>query len=846
MSLFPVNKPNSQQPTILYGYPVQTSIFGKPLSLVYGTHRIAGNVMGVFNWQAHPVKSGGKGGKGSGGGKFGSGSSDQQFTYTAAVQIALCQGPIIALKNVWLDKTKYQVAISTEVFVIGSPGVNYQVKQHSNFLSDVGVVKQENYNVTVDDFGSPGLTTYSGVQRVSLQKVGGSPGAGQYSLNTATGTYTFSSADNGKMVFMVYTWVSPTSWGTGNPMLDLNLSLFRGDTGQTPWTYLTTNLPDQALTYKGVAYVANDNMDLGQSGIIPNYSYEVMGLKMYGNGILDAEPSEILIDYLTDPDHGLQGWSLSDLGNMGQFRDWCVANGLFVSPVWDTQASAASQLEQLMTVTNCAPVWSDGTLKIIPYGDKTVVGNGVTYTPDTGPIYDLSYDDFISTGDESPITVERPSIWDSYNSVTVEWSNRGNDYNRVPCEEQSLYHVNQYGLRKQSPLSLPLITTLPVAQFTANVQLQRLLFIRTKYKFKLPITYDLLEPMDLVTLTDPNQGLIKTPVRIISIDEDDNGILSIEAEEFPWGTATATKHPKAVSSSFTAGYYADPGPVNQPMFFEPTDRIMQDDSYHLFIALSGGPDWGGANVYVSADSTTYEQIGVQKGPATVGTLKAAITALPNPDNTNTIQVSMLESFGVLASVSSTAADQGAILVQIGDELLSYTTATLTGPYTYTLSGLRRGLFGTPIESHAIGDQMCLLNTEVFDWMFTLSDVGNLRYFKFASFNKYGQSMQSLADCVEYQYTPLGISKPLYVDNVDTKLEPITQYVIVKATTQNVNITLPDEEIAVGVEITVVADGGNTFDVFVRPDLVSPIPDTIEGSSASVTLNAGEFVEVFGE
>jgi hypothetical protein len=49
----------------------------------------------------------------------------------------------------------------------------------------------------------------------------------------------------------------------------------------------------------------------------------------------------------------------------------------------------------------------------------------------------------------------------------------------------------------------------------------------------------LLEPGDLVSLTDPHIGLNQFPVRIQSIDEDDSGNLSIVAEEFPGAIGTA-------------------------------------------------------------------------------------------------------------------------------------------------------------------------------------------------------------------------------------------------------------------------------------------------------------------
>jgi hypothetical protein len=71
------------------------------------------------------------------------------------------------------------------------------------------------------------------------------------------------------------------------------------------------------------------------------------------------------------------------------------------------------------------------------------------------------------------------------------------------------------------------------ATMSAQLQLQRKAYIRNTYKWKLGFRYMLLEPMDIVLLTDANAGLAAAPVRIIQIDEDDNGELTITAEEIP-------------------------------------------------------------------------------------------------------------------------------------------------------------------------------------------------------------------------------------------------------------------------------------------------------------------------
>ena len=66
-----------------------------------------------------------------------------------------------------------------------------------------------------------------------------------------------------------------------------------------------------------------------------------------------------------------------------------------------------------------------------------------------------------------------------------------------------------------------------------QLQLQRKAYVRNRYKFKLGWRYSLLEPMDIVLLNDAALGLSGAAVRIVQIDEDDNGELTVTAEEIP-------------------------------------------------------------------------------------------------------------------------------------------------------------------------------------------------------------------------------------------------------------------------------------------------------------------------
>jgi hypothetical protein len=112
--------------------------------------------------------------------------------------------------------------------------------------------------------------------------------------------------------------------------------------------------------------------------------------------------------------------------------------------------------------------------------------------------------------------------------------------------------------------------------------------IRATYTLTLGWQFNLLEPMDLVTLTVPELGYSKKPVRITAIRENDNGQLEIDAEDFPFGTASPTLYPQQGAGGFVPQANADPGSVNTPIVFEAPFLMSRSGQHEIWMAISGG------------------------------------------------------------------------------------------------------------------------------------------------------------------------------------------------------------------------------------------------------------------
>jgi len=145
-------------------------------------------VIWTGDWKGTPVKQGSKGSKT--GGKGG----QQQYDYTSAIIIALCQGPANKIRNAWVDQTFLLYQTSSEPYTIPGGGGSYTPTQQPYFNFDQGVGAAKTYSVPVNDYGSPGPITLAGTQSVPMAFTASpTPGAGQYTIN-GSGAYVFSAA----------------------------------------------------------------------------------------------------------------------------------------------------------------------------------------------------------------------------------------------------------------------------------------------------------------------------------------------------------------------------------------------------------------------------------------------------------------------------------------------------------------------------------------------------------------------------------------------------------------------------------------------------------------------------
>ena len=302
----------------------------------------------------------------------------------------------------------------------------------------------------------------------------------------------------------------------------LPAALYLGSDRQAPDPYWQTNHAGTALGYSGTANVVANNYAMGNTATLPNFSFEVYGvLSLSGTNALDANPASIVADVLTNSRYGA-GFPAANLADLTVYSTYCQALGIMLSPMLDTQQEAQQHLSDIVKITNSAIVWSGGLLKIVPYGDQPLTGNGITYTPNTTPLYSLSEDDFIiqesSVGTNSGVTPGGPALRTGASPITGGFSDDPVHIARsTPADATNSIQLEC--LDRSNGYNTAIVDPANVGPIVAQLLLQRALLFRNIYTFKLGWKYCLLEPMDLVQITDSRLGASALTVRITAVEE---------------------------------------------------------------------------------------------------------------------------------------------------------------------------------------------------------------------------------------------------------------------------------------------------------------------------------------
>lgn len=525
------------------------------------------------------------------------------------------------------------------------------------------------------------------------------------------------------------------------PNEKIELTLFKGDYGQTPWPYMLSKHPDKAMPYSGLAYMAGV-VDLGDRGSLPQYNFEIQGkLLETGDGV-DVNPADYIV-------HVLQSVGADVvIDGIDNFRAYCKAADILIStPPNQKSAKAQQVINDIAEITNSLVFWSTDRLKIVPLADKPI-GD---WTPANQIQYDLTADDFIAGSDGQLILYKRKDSSEAYNEATVEFINRANSYEKETVSFEVVADVQRNGLKPASKKSAHYLYTKARAQYYAEQLAMKRLYAKTQYTFRLDWAFCALEVGDLVTLTDKSCQLDHQIVVITSVNEAADGQLELTAEGKPAGTYAPAKYNVHENERPFVDYNQEAPSVNDVAIFQTVGDVGGNQ---IFVGVNAPSGWGGCSVWLSDNDQTYQRIGNISQQARMGRTKYGFAQNGNFCN-------VVINQGVLKSGTHIDAERGNTLCWVNGEALSYEDVEVHPNNWFTLRGLVRGQYGTNAINHNADERFVRVDEALFRYPYRKEDIGKTIYLKFTSMNLFGSNEQGLDEVQSYQYTIV----PYYIPEV---------------------------------------------------------------------------------
>lgn len=362
--------------------------------------------------------------------------------------------------------------------------------------------------------------------------------------------------------------------GTVHVLSDYNLSTQLGSYTQTAYGYMTSNHPDQALNYRGLANAAAFPMGLGSNASLPGLNFEITwGINSAYPGVPDADPADIITDFLSNVHYGL-GFPSGNIGDLTPYSNWCVSTGMVASDALTQRRAANDYLQDMAQGTDSEFVWSSRKLILVPYGDVTVTGNGATFVPDLTPKYTLTDADYMknvggssigvsSYTSDDPVICVRSEQASVINDYLVEYLDRTNNYNPTIAEAKNDAAIQFDILRPSDTKTWHFFCLQAAAITSAHLQLGRAQ-VRNQHTFTVDQRFIRTDPMDIIAINDSGLGLVNWPVRVKEITENQQDqSLTFIVEDLmpgsgtPYGYSSETMCCDRAPFNFTA----DPGPT---------------------------------------------------------------------------------------------------------------------------------------------------------------------------------------------------------------------------------------------------------------------------------------------
>ncbi len=369
----------------------------------------------------------------------------------------------------------------------------------------------------------------------------------------------------------------------------------------------------------------------------------------------DADPSLVIADFLTNPHYGC-GFPSARLGACPSIKTTRspAASGyrLPIRRRLKPQACSTISPRPPTALSSGRAACSTSFLTAI----RTSPGNGYTYTAPSAPLYNLTDDDFLpntnstagssATANDDPVLLITQAPGDALNSMSKSKCSTAITITTRPSSRLRTRPSSESACARRLQADAPVLRP-ERRRALGAAQLQRQPS-ETFTSSRSTSATSLLDPMDIVTLTDAYLGLNKQWVRITEITENDDGIARLSS---PRNTCTV---PATLPPIFPGGIRTSTPTTTRPPA-TPTFRSYSSrprnwpKRWKSGLPPAAGRFWGGCDVYISNDGDSYKTAGRVSGSCRTGLLQSPLAAIAATatgqtiDTTNTLAVDLTQS-----------------------------------------------------------------------------------------------------------------------------------------------------------------------------------------------------------
>lgn len=416
--------------------------------------------------------------------------------------------------------------------------------------------------------------------------------------------------------------------------------------------------------------------------------FQDMDCSDYGNTIPQSFRAEIVTDSVKASD------VISDICRMqgltpDQFDVTACEDIGVTGLAWDQQDSGRVPLEALFMAYDIDVAEYDRKLYFFPRASGTVY--------DIDPEWLVANPTKLSINYRNDTSALPGLAWVRYYDVKSSYESAAEPSGRV-----------SFRVENDKTITLPLCLTKTEAKTIANRFIDRAWSEDRDITIHLPLRYIKFVPGDSINI--PVREGVVDQYRITSVKLAPLGEIAITA--IIEDSETASQN---VPGGGGGNGTPNPLPVVPSLFYPFSKREILDEhqvTAGFYVAASGGTGWRGGQVwYLPPGGTEW-----MAGPfvSTKSAFGEATSALSSSgavaglrDSANDVDLDLTDSQGVLTSIEDVAADSGQNWAWLGDEIIAFSDANLTGPNEYTISEILRGLRSTSMTGHSAGDKFVL-------------------------------------------------------------------------------------------------------------------------------------------